>query len=164
MSVVEVKVDSKNAERVLDNVIRVAGGQEGSRAAAKVLEQRVRQTFRDEADPWGNPWPPHSPVTLDRREKRGNASIQMLIDSGAMFDSLHTEEGTEGFDVVMGGPGMWPGVHQNGNPSNRMFGKASAPIPARPMFPIRNDVPELPGEWAQAILAPLETLMQEAIA
>ena len=162
MAAVEIVVDDASAQRVLDNVIRVAGGTDGTRAAAKVLEQRVRQTFRDEADPWGAPWPPHSPVTLALREKRGNASIQKLIDSGAMFDSLHTEETPEGFDVVMGGPGMWPGVHQRGNPDNRMFGNASAPIPARPMFPIRDDRVDLPGEWAQAILAPLEALMEEA--
>jgi phage gpG-like protein len=158
-----VTVDDTSAVRVLDNVIRVAGGQDGAREGAKVLEQRVRQTFRDEADPWGTPWPPHSPVTLARREKRGNASIQKLIDTGAMFDSLHTEESGDGFDVVIGGADMWPGVHQEGNPNNRMFGKALAPIPARPMFPIRNDRVDLPGEWAQAILAPLEDLMAKAI-
>jgi phage gpG-like protein len=160
----EIKIDDKQVQATLDRVVAVAENPDGALfAAGKQLEARVRHTFRDEADPWGAPWPPLSPVTVAMRAKRGSGSDAPLVDSGRMFDSLRTERGEGAASVVMGGPGMWPGVHQRGNPDNRMYGRAPAPIPARPMFPIRDDGVELPGEWAQALLEPLEHLMQQAI-
>jgi phage gpG-like protein len=40
--------------------------------------------------------------------------------------------------IASGGPAAkYAAAQQFGNPRNRMFGKAPAPIPARPMLPLR---------------------------
>lgn len=131
--------------------------------SARALEQRVRQTFRGAADPYGNPWPAHSPVTIAARQRAKNFSTQLLIESGALYDSLHSEQIGEGAQVTIGGPGMFPGVQQDGNPNNLAWGRGYAPIPARGMFPMREDIVDLPEAWAADMLAPIATKLAEVI-
>lgn len=131
---------------------------------ARTLEQLTRQSFRDEADPWGTPWAGHSPVTLRMRRARGQASVQRLLDSGAMYSTIRGEHSQTDASVSVGGTGGAPApVHQFGNPSNRMFGRGLAPIPARPFLPIRpaGDA-DLPASWSDEVLNVLALHMQEA--
>lgn len=127
------------------------------RLIARTLEQHIRQTFRDETGPWGSPWPPHSPVTLKARERRGNASIQKLIDTAAMYDSLRSDATSHEATVEIGAglPDPRASVHQFGAPEKN--------IPARPFFPLRSDdAADIPQAWWADILAPLDAMLVEA--
>lgn len=127
------------------------------RAVGRVLEQHIRQTFRDETDPWGSPWPPHSPVTLAARRSRGNASIQKLIDTAAMYDSLRSDATTRDVTVVIG-----EGLPDERAPANQ-FGAADRNLPARPFFPIRpGNRADIPQSWWPNLIAPLDDMLVQA--
>lgn len=128
------------------------------RAVALTLDQLVRNTFRSESDPWGNPWPPHSPVTEANRLRRKQHSVQMLIDSGALYGSIGHESDATSATIFAGTD--YAEVHQFGNPSNKAWGRGRAPIPARPFFPL----PDLPDAWWEDALAPFDSALGEAIA
>ena len=162
---VRIDIDSASAERAFESLQRLAGNaQRPLQVAAAVMEQRVRQTFRDEADPWGNPWPAHSSVTTRQRERRGNTRASLLIDTGKMYSTIRSgADATEAF-VAIGGEGTFPEVHQSGNPANTAWGRGRAPIPARPMFPLRGGGVDLPSEWANDLLAPFDEAIAEALA
>ncbi|MBA8886159.1 hypothetical protein FHW12_000350 [Dokdonella fugitiva] len=162
---VRIDIDSAAAQRQYDALRQLAENpQRPLELARDVLEQRVRQTFRDEADPWGSPWAPHSPVTTGLRARRGNTRVSLLIDTGKMFSTIRSGvEGNEAF-VAIGGEGTFPEVHQRGNPDNKAWGRGRAPIPARPMFPLRGDEVELPDAWANDLFAPFDEAIAEALA
>ncbi len=116
------------------------------------LEQRVRDTFRDEIDPWGVPWPPHSPVTLAERERKGQSSLQMLRDSGALYSSIIWNADDVSVRAVAGAGLEYAEVQQFGNDGNKAWGRGSAPIPQRAFFPLRSeDLIDLPDSWLQDI-------------
>lgn len=160
---IRITVDDEGAQRTLAAVIRRAGDlSEPMRESADVLEQRIRQTFRDAADPWGMPWAPLSDVTLKQRARRGNTRQSILLDRGYMYASLRRESNGDSATVSMGGPDTFPAVHQFGSPDNRAWGGAMAPIPARPMFPIRESGADLPQAWADEVIAPIAEAMEAA--
>lgn len=132
-------------------------------AALKAYDQRVRTTFRTETDPWGIAWEPLKQTTLDARS---NDSTAILVDSAKMFRSLDTgmTSDTEGF-ITVGTDDRFPEVHQFGNPNNTAWGGALAPIPARPMFPIRAATREvdLPDPWVKDLMDPLDAEIKKAI-
>jgi phage gpG-like protein len=131
--------------------------------AARIVEDKIRQTFRDLRDPWGNAWPPLSPVTIAQRQAHNSFNIQPLVDKGTMFDSLQTIRQGDNSSVTIGGPGMFPDVQQFGNPENKAWGRGHAPIPARAFFPLREgggaDIPEA---WIADVLLPIERELQGA--
>jgi phage virion morphogenesis protein len=122
---------------------------------ARIMEQNVRNTFRDETDPWGQPWPPHAPSTLAARRREGNTRTSLLVDKGDMFDSIRSESGATFAQVSIDGPAE---VHQFGTTT---AGRNHAvTIPARPMFPI--DAP--PDAWWDSVSPPLLDALTEAAA
>lgn len=148
-----IDVDDGAALAVLAGLASPAAAAElkrAERAGADVLAQNIRETFRQEADPWGRAWPHLSAKTLKRREQRNNASVQILIDSGAMFGSIHVAQNTAG-SIVSAGEGL-PDPRA---PANQ-FGNGRAP--ARAFFPIAadGDGDDLPAAWAAQVMAPIE--------
>lgn len=154
---IKVTVDAASAIRLLD---RIAGlGQQLPRIMAttsRVMEQQVRQSFRDERAPWGAPWPPHAPSTRKARARK-SASVQRLVDTGAMFGSIAPSSTNTQASVSMGEglPDVRTSVHQSG----------SARVPARPTFPIHADgrIDETP-RWWDPVLRPLRDALAEAVA
>ena len=140
-----------------------AGSPESYSKIAELLHDRIRGTFREMTDPWGQPWPPHSPVTLAARERAGEASVQMLISKGAMYASIKASS-TPQQAVIEAGEGIeYFNVHQFGNAKNKAWGRGSAPIPARPMFPMRDErEAAFPADWLEEVLIPLREAIQEA--
>lgn len=165
-----LRVDPKQKQikRVFDRIIAAVDRPEAAmRQMSLTFADLVRNTFRKEQDPWGAPWPQHSPVTLEMRRRRGDASIQMLVarpgNPESLFGSIKAQNTASSASVSLGGnEDNFPEVHQFGNPSNRMFGGPLAPIPARPFLPIDQDgSTNVPRDWFIELLAPLERFLDD---
>lgn len=163
MSTVDITVDQREADRILDQVARAGTLPETTRRVGEAAEQLIRGTFRSSTDPWGRPWPPLSPITVAARRNRGSASTQPLVDQNVMYASLDSVVDGDSAVVSMAGRDRWPSVQQFGNAGNRAWGRGSAPIPARPMFPIRNaQTADIPTAWWPALTEPLRRALEAA--
>jgi phage virion morphogenesis protein len=122
------------------------------------FSQRADRTFDDQADPWNAAWRPLSPVTLALRRGGGG---QILRDTGRLSASItHLVQGDE---VRIGTNVEYAATHQLGRASNRMFGRSSAPIPARAFLPIREDGrPDLPSDWERSAINIVGNLLEAA--
>lgn len=146
-------IDHKPAVDLLNRIIAACGDAKPAMSALSLsLEQRIKDGFTGQVDPWGNPWARHSQVTIDRRKKDTDKSaIKILEDSGDMLNSIASSISDDSLDIWIRGPQA--NAMQFGNPDNRMFGKALAPIPARPFMPIRPDGnADLPPDWLQEMV------------
>ena len=79
-----------------------------------------------------------------------------------MYASIANGATMDTAQVSMGGEGMFPDVHQFGNPNNKAWGRGRAPIPARPMFPIRGGMGDAPPTWWEAVAAPIVEAIEDA--
>lgn len=122
-------------------------------AVGLLFAERARGTFVAQQDPWGGPWAPLSPVTLARRRDEAVEGATILRDTSTLLNSLMHAPDATGVDIRIGNTNRPAQVHQFGNPNNRFFGKALAPIPARPMLPIRGDGSvQLPPDWVDDLI------------
>ncbi len=147
MSTFEIQVDSRSADALLDRLANMDLTKPLA-TTARLMDQEVRNTFRDQKDPWGEPWPPHSPVTTAIRRHKGNASDQILVDKGDMYDSITNGSTPDTAFVSMDGPAE---VHQFGSTTAGRGNKVS--IPPRPTFPIGEEGP--PDSWWDTVTAPI---------
>jgi len=122
---------------------------EGALAAiGQALVEKVEQGFEREADPYGEPWKPLAPSTLEKRRKKGRGA-KILQDTGVMRRSLNWR--LLGRDAVAVGfadrKAIW---HQIGTDR----------IPARPMLPWKKGPGGviLPRSWMREIESTLEAL------
>lgn len=102
-------------------------------AIGQLIASSVRGNIAVGRDYTGSPFADLSAVTIARRRKDGR-DAKPLRDTGRLMNSIThraTAEGVEVFSDV-----EYAAAQQFGNPGNRMFGKAPAPIPARRFFPI----------------------------
>lgn len=136
-----------------------AGGSPPMRAVADELEQLARQSFHNEASPWGAPWPALSPLTLRARRRAGNANHRKLFDTGAMFGSLRSAHDRDSATVSVGEGMNDPRavVHQFG--ANGVGRGRNGVIPARPFLPADG---ALPDAWWQRVRAPVEKALEAA--
>lgn len=160
---VSINLDDADAQRMF-RMLKELGGDltKPLRQSGRNLEQQARQGFRNESDPFGTAWAPHRPVTLQLRERRGRTGVSVLFDTGKLFNTIRSESDATSVTLMIGGPGSWAGVHQSGNPNNRMFGRARAPIPARPMLPEQSQ--GLPQAWLESLLDPIDRAFEKALA
>lgn len=122
---------------------------EGALAAiGQALVEKVEQSFEREADPYGEPWKPLAPSTLEKRRKKGRGA-KILQDTGVMRRSLNWQ--LRGRNAVAVGfsdkKAVW---HQEGTER----------IPARPMLPWKKGPGGvvLPRSWMKEIEDALEAL------
>ena len=130
-------------------------------AVRESRDEFVRLTklrFTTGTSPDGSPWVPLKSTTLRVRRARGGQGSRPLVDSGALAASVRGDGRGNSVKVVVGGPDMFAGVHQTGNPSNVFFGGPSAPIPPRPFLP-EDDVPE---PYWDALIKPFDRRISEA--
>jgi len=128
------------------------------REIAERMEQRVRNTFRTETDPWGDPWAPWKwPEAMQKqRMKRGSGSQQILLDEGHLFGSIERTWDATSATITAGedGPSAdYAMAHQFGNDV----------LAQRAFMPMRT--PEdntLPAEWYDEASLPLLTHMLDA--
>lgn len=161
-----VTVDTSELDKKLKDVEDAARHQKMEMGKiARDLEKFVRNTFRDATDPWGVPWPELKPSTLAGRKREG-LGVAPLIAHGDMFDSIKpgSDETTAWVEMGEGLPDPRAPVQQFGNPSNRAWGGPIAPIPARPMFPLRHpDEESFPQEWLDTVFNPIEGVLLRAV-
>ena len=96
-------------------------------AIAARLQERVRDTYANEQDAYGNPWPELAPSTVVR--KGGNSVILNRIGASSADCGARALAGS-GVSVYAGGAAGW---HQ----------EAHGTRPARPVLPDRG----LPPQW-----------------
>jgi len=108
--------------------------------AAEATVSTSKESFDVQASPSGAEWAELSPVTEAMRFKRRGRGkgpgpqIRKLIDTGRLSNSISGESSKTGFRF--GSNVVYAAAQHFGNPDNRMFGGVSAPIPARPLFPV----------------------------
>lgn len=130
----------RNPQNMLDKV--------GDETKTKIVG-----TFRSSSNPWGNAWPRLAPATVKARAKKGSASAIPLVDTSRMLQSLSHASIGDSEIVWIAGDERFPEVHQFGNDR----------IPAREMFPIRNDRVEFPPDWEADIFKPAHDFLEFAI-
>lgn len=164
MTTIFAKMSDAEAQAVFDRLEKaLADKGPAFREIGERMEQRVRDAFRLEADPWGVQWPPHAPSTIADRERRGIAHAQKLIDSGDLYRSIDAEWDANSATISVGeGPSeAYASVHQFGERAGRMPGFL---MPRRSFLPLHSpDVAAIPDEWLDDVVAPLEDLLQKAI-
>lgn len=153
-----VSVNMSEARRTLLALESPALVTDAVREARQAFVDLTKQRFLTGTDPFGTPWVPIKPSTARVRAGRGGSGNSPLVDSGALAASVRGDGRGNSVKVVVGGPGMFADIHQEGNPSNRMFGQGSAPIPARPFIP-DGDLPET--YWS-ALIGPFNQRISEA--
>lgn len=120
----------------------------------KILRQNLTERFQSNTDPWGKPWAPPSPVTIALRGGEIDADndlVQRIVTR------------IEGTKVFIGLRSAVARVRQYGAPRNRMFGGPSAPIPPRPMLPVRETRRvDLPRDLLARIMAVVRDSLRKA--
>ena len=131
-------------------------------AVGEVLREDIEQRFQTQTDPWGAPWGPHSPVTVKLRARRGRSG-KILQITRVLANSVWTRI-ESGKRVVVGMAAPYAKVHQFGNPNNRLFGKGPrAPIPARPMLPLRNGKVDLGAALREEVVGTFKDALRLAL-
>lgn len=155
MTTVTITVDDKGAQALLARV----GALPGSRAMRGVsleMKQEVYNAFRDRRDPsTGVAWPNLSPLTLALRARRGNHSLQPLIDTGAMYAGIEADSTATQASVTMGenvpdARAVWS-----------QFGTQRAP--ARASFPMSQSAATPTQAWLDTVLKPIRDEIDKAI-
>lgn len=134
----------------------------------ELLREEVEQRFQQQSDPWGAAWAPQSPTTVKLRQREGKPG-RILIKDRYLANSFAwrvQRSPTPMVIIFSGGPAAaYAAAQQFGNPNNRMFGKARAPIPARAMLPIRpGGKVDIPARLLAEIRAELEAAVRAAFA
>lgn len=136
---------SRSGDGILRLKEAITNPEPALKAIAQLLEAEVRQAFDSESSPKGRPWPALSETTLKLRKRGGIeggsplAGNKMLRGrSGMLMGGITAEHTKTRAAVKATGPASkYAGVHQFGNPDNKMPGGYAAPIPARPFLPVR---------------------------
>lgn len=72
------------------------------------------RTFKDQRDPWGQPWKPLRPSTLRARRKgKGGGTAKILRDTGVLSNSISARR-TGPLTVEIGTTTPYAGIHQFG--------------------------------------------------
>lgn len=159
----QITVNAQTATAFLDR-LQAVGANIGKvmTTVARTIEQQARQSFRDQVDPWGKPWPPLAQSTLraraGRRASNANrrANQQPLVDTGAMFGSLrHVATATSAsVEIGAGLPDVRAEVHQFGG----------GHVPARAFFPIRpGGVADPAPTWWKVVLKPIDDAIAQVL-
>lgn len=137
------------------------------KALGELLREDVEQRFQTQTDPWGAAWAPHSAVTVALRQREGKPGRILIKDRYLANSFGYRIERSPSPRVVIfsGGPASrYAAVQQFGNPNNRLFGKARAPIPPRAMLPLRpNGRLDMPERLKSEIRAELEAAIKTAM-
>lgn len=117
----------------------ISAPEPGMEAIAEVIGAQVDASFASRTDPWGNAWAPLSPTTIEIRAQRGDRG-------GSLRRTKYARVLDGGRRAVVGLAASFARAFGSGAPLNKAFGRGSAPIPARPVLPLRGRRVEPPPE------------------
>lgn len=121
------------------------------RVIAERIEQRVRNTFRTETDPWGNPWAQWKyPDDIKRRRDREGFDYGKLMETGDLFSSIERFNDSVSATISIGNSQTedYAEVHQFGNAHIRQ--RAMLPLMTPGSEPVLNE------QWYADAVLPLE--------
>jgi|GEM_PF-2211789 len=156
MTTVTITLDDKTAQAVLKRAGGVPG-EKAMRAASLEMKQGAYNAFRFASSPDGTPWPALKAATLNARARRGNHSIQPLIDTGAMYGGIEAANTATDASVTIG----------DGLPDARawynQFGTLAAGgrVPARAMLPMTQSAANPTQAWLETVLKPIRDSITE---
>ena len=159
---VSITVDDRAAQAVFAR-LEAVGKKPPMKAVATELYMFVRKTFYyDQTDPWGNQWPPLSPLTLKARRRRKNSSHQKLLDTSKLWASIK-DRNTDFEAIVTAGEGLGdPRATVNQFGTTNAGRSRNVRIPARPFFPLRGETPDIPEPWWPTLAEPIRKALEEA--
>lgn len=102
------------------------------------LSSKVRKCFRDGKDPWGFPWVPLAPSTIEGRRRRNSQGLQILVDTGKMLSSLTTRKAGNISYLQLAHPARF-----------HLYGTKR--MPRRAFLPIQGGQVVLPDSWSRDI-------------
>lgn len=155
---VSYTVKQEKAEKTLRKVKQVAESpRRAMLAISQALERYVRNTFATQTDPWGNPWAEwkHPAEMFAARTRKGEPSVQKLIDTYKMFDGIERSSDENTATVSAG----------NNESSEYVLAQqfGTDHITARPFFPMRNEnEAAFPDDWLRIVFEPIETELSGA--
>lgn len=151
MTTVTITLDDKDAQALLARAGALPG-EKSMRGASLAMKQEVYNAFRFQRDPSnGAAWPALKAVTLRARAKRGNHSIQPLIDTNAMYGSIEPANTATQASVTMG-------VEKDARAVWNQFGTPR--VPARATFPMTQTTATPTQAWLDAVLKPIRDAVE----
>ena len=135
----------------------IAEPAEALRAIGEVAEADAAERLEARTDPWGAKWAPPSPATIEIKGGRTDGR------GASLRGSRFVEILDGGRRVVVGFSASFARAFHGGAPANRIFGRAPAPIPARPLLPLRGRRHALPPTLRDDVLAAFREGMRRAV-
>ena len=134
----------------------LAAPEDAVRAVGEVVEAHVAERIASRTSPWGDAWAPQSPATIEINRRRGRRD-----DSLSRTRFVQVLDG--GKRVVVGFTARFARAFHGGAPNNKAFGRGSAPIPARPVLPLRGRTHDLPPTLREEVKAAFVAGMRRAL-
>ncbi len=111
---IDAQVDISVGRRRLQALADLGFMVEAFDGIASDVTAKVRMGFRDQTDPWGQPWLPLKPSTIRARRKgKGGGSDKILRNSGLLSNVANAER-TGPMTVELGSNLRYAAVHQFG--------------------------------------------------
>lgn len=157
MSGFSARLDDGSVRRELTRLSqRLSSLRKPLTAVGQTLVTESDLCFREQRDPWGNPWTALKASTI--RQRRGKSRHKILRDTGRLQNSVSYQVDQE--SVTVGTDVEYAAIHQFGG--NIRQKRRTINIPARPYLPIRNNSVELTDEVAEEVLEILRRHLKEA--
>lgn len=90
-----VLIEVRNGQ-VITNLRRIVKELNNPTPALKLVgalaQRAIQRNFRNQRDPQGKPWARLAPATIKARRNRNKSSIQILVDSARLKNSLTTPD------------------------------------------------------------------------
>lgn len=129
-------------------------------AVGEVFIDHLEERFQSETDPYGAGWAPLSPVTIRLRAAAGK--LGKILQRDRILANSKFARLVDATTLVVGLATPYAKAMHFGNPRNRMFGKALAPIPPRPLLP--NSAKGLPRALRDEIIETFRDAIREVVA
>lgn len=155
---VRINVRSKSSGETIEGWKEaVRNTRPGIEAVAGVMRERIVEQFQARVDPWLVRWPALKESTRTIAAKRGIVPGGLGILNTILFQ-ISTDG--RGLEISFGTRTAEP--FHFGVPNARVFGRATATIPPRPILPVRNGRLDVPDALSMRIRAAFRDAMKRA--
>jgi len=155
---VEARTVSPSGSGILSWTEVIEDPREPLSAIRVLVDENIAKRFSSRTDPWGGSWAPPSITTIEIRLARGQDPIADV----RFPNSSRFTRGGRSLNIGFG-RNQIPRFFAEGNPANRVFGKAAGPVPARPVLPITASGVQLPTAFRAEIMDAFRDQIREAV-